>query len=92
MKKIMSIVTLIVAMSISIVAFATSSSTTRTPHAFVLKDLCIKCGTCLHSCDNGAITIDEEGLPFIDSDKCKGCGECMNDCPEGAIWLEEFGS
>lgn len=85
MKKILSVATFLVAMSISFIAFA---SPQVKPHAIIL-DSCIQCGVCLGGCPNGAIS---EGDPYVvNADSCDGCGICMDLCPQGAIWIEQFG-
>lgn len=86
MKKILSVATFLLAVLISIAAFAASPPG---PHAIILPELCIQCGKCVDSCDKGAI---KKGDPItIDVESCDGCGTCMDDCPTGAIWLEEYG-
>lgn len=87
MKKIISVVTFLVAMSISILAYAYSNYTSR--HAIILKDVCVQCGVCAEFCQREAII---KGDPYtVDVNKCAGCGACMDECAVGAIWLEESG-
>ena len=71
------------AMTISIAAFAASSSG---PVA-IIWDTCIECGACESVCPTGSITPDS---PYkVNYDSCIGCGTCMDTCPVGAIWLGE---
>ncbi|MDR2865293.1 MAG: RnfABCDGE type electron transport complex subunit B [Spirochaetaceae bacterium] len=43
---------------------------------------CIGFGDCITVCQFGAITMGENGLPFIDRTKCTGCGMCAAECPQ----------
>ena len=48
---------------------------------------CIKCGTCLKTCDREAINPDLElksGFK-INKDLCNECGDCIMVCPTGAL-------
>jgi pyruvate formate lyase activating enzyme len=49
-----------------------------------LEALCVRCGECLSSCPNGAISGDATGLPVIDRSCCTGCGECVTACTRKA--------
>lgn len=52
------------------------------------KDICIGCGRCSISCDDGghqAISFDESRKPRIIGQKCVGCHLCVHVCPTGAI-------
>ena len=85
MKKILSVATFLVAMSISFIAFA---SPQFNRHAIIL-DSCVQCGVCLGECPNGAIS---EGDPYVvNAGRCDGCGICMDVCPVGAIWMVQYG-
>jgi ferredoxin len=46
---------------------------------------CIKCGNCVRSCPNSAISPPN----VIDDKKCIGCGICVKKCPTGAIKMYE---
>lgn len=84
MKKFLSVVTFLVAMTISIAAFAASSSSG--PVA-IIWDTCTECGICVSACPTGSII---PGSPYqVNYETCIGCGACMDTCPEGAIWLAE---
>lgn len=45
---------------------------------------CVFCGTCVHECPFGAITLTPQG-PVIDENTCKRCGECYDNCMAEAI-------
>jgi pyruvate formate lyase activating enzyme len=45
---------------------------------------CKKCGTCVESCPNGAITLGGDGI-VIDREKCVVCGTCVKACPAEAL-------
>jgi len=51
-------------------------------------DRCTRCMTCVMSCPDGCITIDENGFPYTDYDNCKGCMVCVEECPAKAIERE----
>jgi len=51
-------------------------------------DRCTKCMTCVTSCPDGCIAIDENGFPYTDYDNCKGCMVCVEECPAKAIERE----
>ena len=51
---------------------------------------CTNCGLCLESCQEEAITLDQEG-PLIHRRRCINCGLCAWACPEGAIIQEQEG-
>lgn len=48
---------------------------------------CIGFGDCVQVCPFGAIKMDENGLPVVDSEKCTGDGNCVDACPRGIIEL-----
>jgi len=43
---------------------------------------CIGFGDCEAACPFGAITMGENGLPFVNREKCVGCGKCAKACPK----------
>lgn len=50
------------------------------------KDKCTRCYTCTKSsgwCD--AISIDNDGFPFIRKELCENCGWCVARCPAGCL-------
>ena len=57
--------------------------------AEVNHDLCTGCGTCVESCQTGAMTLDEaEAISVVDLNRCLGCGLCVGSCQEEAIALQ----
>ncbi|MEW6162181.1 MAG: 2-oxoacid:acceptor oxidoreductase family protein [Nitrospirota bacterium] len=48
-------------------------------------DKCTRCMTCVTSCPDSCITVDEDGFPYTDYDNCKGCQICVEECPAKAI-------
>lgn len=44
------------------------------------RSLCDKCGKCLSVCPEGAISLDEDGMPLIDRQCCTACGICVERC------------
>ncbi len=43
---------------------------------------CLGFGTCADACPFGAISMREDGLPFVDEAKCTACGKCVAACPK----------
>lgn len=50
----------------------------------LIAPFCVGCGTCLKSCPNEALYI-EDGQCHVDEDRCILCGYCAPSCPEFAI-------
>ena len=48
------------------------------------KNDCIRCGSCVKACKNGAITLGEDGI-VINRKKCSLCFDCAAVCPTGAM-------
>lgn len=58
----------------------------RTLRPVIDYQLCKHCWwVCSTFCPDGAIDVDDEGLPHIDYDHCKGCMVCVAQCPPHAI-------
>ena len=57
--------------------------------AIVDKEKCTGCGICIDTCDQKAITVDDNDIAKIDKEKCTGCGDCVKECPSEAIILKE---
>ncbi len=51
--------------------------------AYVIRDDCIACGTCIDECPVGAIS--EGDIYSINPDMCTDCGTCADVCPSEAI-------
>lgn len=49
---------------------------------------CLGLGDCADVCDFGAITMDQHGLPLVDSAKCTACGDCVDVCPKSLFSLQ----
>lgn len=50
---------------------------------------CIGLGTCSKVCPGGAITMESNGLPRINTSLCTGCGVCIQACPQKVLTLVE---
>jgi len=50
-------------------------------------NICIKCGLCVESCPEKALSLITEELSYIaiNRDSCKVSGECVNVCPSNAL-------
>lgn len=48
------------------------------------------CNQCIEACPQQACTVDEKGLPQLDSERCNGCGECRVQCAVDAISLKSL--
>jgi heterodisulfide reductase subunit C len=57
--------------------------------AWVEKDLCVSCLTCVRVCPWRIPEIDDGGKAVIDPQECRGCGICPSECPAQAIKLNE---
>lgn len=49
---------------------------------------CLGLGDCADVCDFDAITMDQHGLPVVDSNKCTACGDCVDICPKSLFSLQ----
>jgi heterodisulfide reductase subunit A len=73
--------------------FSKSYVTLEPATAFVKKNLCRACGTCVEICEYHAPDLREEDgkeYVFINEALCKGCGTCASHCPTGAIVAKHF--
>ncbi len=50
------------------------------------KHKCIGCKICIETCQQGALSLDEDGM-HIDRDKCDSCGLCSEECPSTALHM-----
>ncbi len=57
--------------------------------AWVERDLCVSCLTCVRVCPWEIPVIDKGGLATIDARRCKACGICVAECPAQAISLNQ---
>jgi len=48
------------------------------------KHKCIGCKTCIETCEEKALMLDEDGM-HIDREKCNNCGRCVEECPSTAL-------
>ena len=55
--------------------------------AFVDREECTSCETCLDRCQIDAITMDHQDLASINPARCIGCGLCITTCPAEALHL-----
>lgn len=51
---------------------------------WIHKESCIKCGACVEACEDGALTLTDDGI-VINHQKCTHCDECINVCPTKAL-------
>jgi len=58
--------------------------------AFVDKEKCAACLTCVRVCPYDVPLINAEGVAEIEPAKCHGCGSCAGECPAKAIQLQRF--
>ncbi len=57
--------------------------------AWVERDQCVACLTCVRVCPWGIPKIDAKGVAAIDPKQCRACGICVSECPAQAIRLGE---
>jgi heterodisulfide reductase subunit C len=55
--------------------------------AWVERDLCVSCLTCVRVCPWEIPQIDSQGVAAINARDCKACGICVTECPAQAIKL-----
>ena len=56
----------------------------RAKRPVVLREKCVKCGTCWAFCPTQGI-VEKEGWFEPELRICKGCGICAQECPHNAI-------
>jgi len=49
---------------------------------------CLGYGDCEAVCDFDAITMNEYGLPVVDTNKCTACGDCVEVCPKDLFSIQ----
>lgn len=49
---------------------------------------CLGHGDCEVVCDFDAISMNEHGLPIVDTEKCTACGDCVEVCPKDLFSLQ----
>lgn len=57
--------------------------------AWVERDLCVSCLTCVRVCPWEIPQIGGKGVAEISAKDCRGCGICVAECPVQAIKLNE---
>ncbi len=53
------------------------------PEVLIRAERCIRCGTCLDTCQHDAVIETAAGFD-VDRDNCQLCAECAGLCPTGA--------
>jgi len=48
---------------------------------------CLGLADCATACTFGAITMNDNGLPVVDTEKCTACNDCVEVCPKGLFEL-----
>lgn len=57
--------------------------------AWVERDKCVSCLTCVRVCPWSIPVIDARGIADINPKECRACGICVSECPAQAIALNE---
>jgi heterodisulfide reductase subunit C len=57
--------------------------------AWVERDLCVSCLTCVRVCPWEIAKIDSKGIADINAEECRACGICVAECPAQAIKLNQ---
>lgn len=57
--------------------------------AWVERDQCVSCLTCVRVCPWSIPKIDSKGVADISAKDCRACGICVSECPAQAIKLNE---
>jgi pyruvate formate lyase activating enzyme len=55
----------------------------RTPFVHYDRDRCLRCGSCVEACANGALTLTPSGV-VVDVERCRVDGACVLACPAQA--------
>ena len=50
---------------------------------------CLGGGTCVRSCQFGALEMGKDGYPIVFADRCTGCGNCEKVCPVDVIKVQK---
>jgi len=58
----------------------------KKPQLEWFKHKCIGCKICIETCQQGALSFNEEGMQ-IDREKCNSCGDCSKECPSTALHM-----
>ena len=58
------------------------------PQFFMQK--CTACGRCTQECPFGALELDAQRHPVINSNRCRRCGICMGACPVQVISFPDY--
>jgi len=53
------------------------------PEIMLDQSLCVRCGTCVEVCPQGAALEQGTGIGLL-RERCRGCGKCVAGCPQGA--------
>lgn len=63
-----------------------AAAATKKRKRLIVLDFCRRCGTCVRTCPNQALTLGEKKAQ-VDPDRCILCGYCNPVCPEFALRL-----
>ena len=55
------------------------------PDLLYAREKCQRCGSCIQTCPQDALSFGEDGYLLIDRFKCNDCGQCAGECPESAL-------
>lgn len=56
------------------------------PETGCIRGKCLRCGTCIRTCPQKALSADKDGFPHRTGD-CNSCGLCVRNCPAYAFCL-----
>ncbi len=57
----------------------------------VTKEPCLNCKSCINTCIEDAIQLDEMNGPEINQKRCVYCAKCADNCPTGTIKVKDQG-